>query len=317
MPVFKTLSANEQIVSSLISIAFTAFYWHAGRFIVVWFRKRVKDFKDIPKSLFLQYLAILSFVVGFCFISGVCFNLCGAGDLRGGTEDPAAFLLASITATLIICGIYEAIYFLNKWKNSHTEAERLKKENMRGQLETLQNQVNPHFLFNSLNTLASIIPEDPKTAVAFVQHLSNVYRCILEIKDKQVITIREELECIKSYEFLLGIRFGNNLSIHRDITENTMDRFIVPLSLQILLENALKHNIASKKQPLIITFNVEGNTLIVRNNLQPKIEPSTSTKTGLSNIRSRYKLLVNKDIEVIESDEEFIVKLPIIEISAI
>lgn len=222
--------------------------------------------------------------------------------------------IASMTATIVIGAIYETVYTMYLLRHVIVEREKLKKENLRSQLETLKNQVNPHFLFNSLNTLASVIPEDPKLAVEFVQNLSKVYRYILEIRDRELITVREELECINAYRFLLDIRFGNSVSIEERVEDKAQDLQIVPLSLQMLLENAIKHNIVSQKRPLKIEITSNGiGKLIITNNLQKKKEVNGSTKTGLENIKKRYRILSGKEVEVIVSREHFRVSLPLIQ----
>ena len=179
----------------------------------------------------------------------------------------------------------------------------------------MKNQVNPHFLFNSLNALTSMIHDQPDKAVEFVQKLSKVYRYILEIKNKEMISLREEMECIYAYQFLLKMRFGDNVRFHIDIPEDHMGCHIVPLSIQILLENAIKHNVISTGKPLSISIQLAKNgNLIVSNNLQKKNVVNGSTKTGISNINSRYQLLTGKQVEVIVTQEQFSVSVPLIHV---
>lgn len=192
------------------------------------------------------------------------------------------------------------------------EAEQLKRENVQSQLETLKNQVNPHFLFNSLNTLAAIIPEDVDLAVEFVQKLSKVYRYILEIRDAQVVRLRDELVALQAYNFLLQIRFSTNLRIRVALPENRLDDWIVPLSLQMLIENAVKHNTISTQKPLVIEVFVEKDNVIVRNNLQRKNQSTDSTGLGLPNIQNRYQLLANQPVHVIVTAQTFTVSLPLL-----
>ena len=183
-------------------------------------------------------------------------------------------------------------------------------------MEILKNQVKPHFLFNSLNTVISIIPDEPDKAIDYVQRLSKVYRYILEIKDKKLIPIYEELDCIKDYAYMLKIRFGNNLQF--DIDEKSIDinQHIVPLSVQLLVENAVKHNIISNKRPLKITIHKGQNgSLLVSNNLQPKVQKMPSTGTGLVNIRERYHLLTDHQVDIIQTQNTFTVSIPLIEIA--
>jgi LytS/YehU family sensor histidine kinase len=173
--------------------------------------------------------------------------------------------------------------------------------------------VNPHFLFNNLNTLSSVIPENPQQAVDFVQQLSKVYRHILEVKDEQSILLKDELDVMKAYAFLLQTRFGDNLDISIDVPEEKLKKRIVPLSLQILMENAIKHNIVSSEKPLKVIVSAVNGRLVVSNNLQKKNQVFESTGIGLDNIRNRCRLLGNGQVEVTENGANFTVSIPLIE----
>jgi LytS/YehU family sensor histidine kinase len=221
---------------------------------------------------------------------------------------------AAIFCTIMIIAIYESIYFMNELRKSVEEKEMLKRERLKAQLDALRTQVNPHFLFNNLNTLSSIIPENPQQAVDFVQQLSKVYRHILEVKDEQSILLKDELDVMKAYAFLLKTRFGHNLDISINVPDEKLQKKIVPLSLQILMENAIKHNIVSADKPLKIDVFAENGRLVISNNLQKKNQVTESTGIGLENIRNRYKLLGNGQVEVIENENNFTLSIPLIEI---
>jgi LytS/YehU family sensor histidine kinase len=223
----------------------------------------------------------------------------------------------SILATLLFTTIAEASYFFERWKNSILETEQLKRAHIQSQYETLKNQVNPHFLFNSLNTLITIIPEDPQTAVIFVQKLSNVYRYVLQSKDKEVVTLAEEMQVAQAYIFLLKTRFGDNLHVSISISQQALQLYVAPLTLQMLLENAIKHNIVSAEKPLAIDIYTEqDDRLVVKNVLQRKHMPEVidSTHTGLANIKQRYKLLSDKTIEIRTTETYFVVVVPLVSI---
>jgi len=215
----------------------------------------------------------------------------------------------------IIVGFYEAAYYMTAFGKAEKEKEKLKRENIESQLEILKNQVQPHFLFNSLNTLASIIPEEPETAVKYVQNLSKVYRYILEIKDKKLIPVYEEMKCVQAYLFMLETRFGGNLRCNVVLENIEENHHIIPLSIQMLVENAVKHNIISTKKPLTISITSEGAELKVCNNLQLKKEEVMSTGTGLKNIANRYEITAGKKVMVQEDLENFSVHIPLIEVS--
>jgi LytS/YehU family sensor histidine kinase len=216
--------------------------------------------------------------------------------------------------TFIIVFIDFGIFILKKYRNSLAELERFKKENIEFNLEMLKNQVNPHFLFNSLNTLSSLIFTEQKAAAKFVRQLAKVYRYILENKETRMVRLRDELEILESYTYMQQFRFGENITFEFKIDEKKKSWKIVPLSLQMLIENAIKHNVISKKRPLKIeVFTDEYKNVVVKNNLQKKEKVSYSSGIGLKNIRSRYEYLNNRKIRVLEGKDYFIVKIPLVD----
>lgn len=192
-------------------------------------------------------------------------------------------------------------------------AERQEKENILSQFETLKNQVNPHFLFNSLNALSSLVHDDPDLAELFISRLTRVYRYVLDFRGEDLVPIEEELEFIKSYFFLQQIRFGNNLRMYTQAPENILHQYIPPMTLQMLVENAIKHNIISRDQPLTIELYAEGNDfLVVKNNYQKRSENVESTGLGLENLQARYKFLTGvKPVFKVENGY-YIAKVPVL-----
>ena len=189
---------------------------------------------------------------------------------------------------------------------------RLQKENLQSQFEVLRQQVNPHFLFNSLNVLTSLIKLEPDLAEKFTEHLSKVYRYVLENKEKDLVKLRTELEFLEAYIFLLNIRFMDKIVIKVNIGESENELMILPLALQLLIENAIKHNAMSKKNPLLIEIFIEdGNILNVVNNLQERESHMASTGLGLKNIEHRYKLLELQTPEFIKTETHFIARVPL------
>lgn len=223
--------------------------------------------------------------------------------------------LADFTTPLIIT-FFISIFmhgraFLLNWKETLVEAERLKKEQIAARYETLKNQINPHFLFNSLNVLASLVHKDADQAEQFIRQLSNVYRYILESRDKEVVPLKEELEVLRAYLFLMDIRFGESLHVDIRIPEPAKG-LVAPLTLQMLVENALKHNEVSKANPLYLDIFQEDNYVVVRNNLQAKNVLPESTALGLANIQARYQVLSGKEVLITDKDNFFTVKIPIL-----
>ena len=214
--------------------------------------------------------------------------------------------------TIIFLSIF---YFLEKKRQSFEKEiikETAKAETATANFETLKNQLDPHFLFNSLNVLTGLIEENPEKAVDFTTSLSKIYRYLLEQKDKEVVPLEDEIKFAKTYINLLKLRFENSIHFHLNMIDFNENEFIVPLSLQILLENTIKHNIASENNPLKIRIYKEGNTLIVQNSFQPKETIKDSTGVGLNNIKNRYQLISNRTIEINQTPETFKVSLPIL-----
>lgn len=218
------------------------------------------------------------------------------------------FILAIIIGT-----IYETVFFFEKWKETIKQNEELKNQQIRTQFEVLQNQMSPHFLFNSLNTLTTLIAENQEIAIDFTQKLSEVYRYILQNKERELVYLHEELEFAKSYLFLLKMRFPDNLTATFQIDKEYESMSIAPLTIQMLVENAIKHNVVSKAHPLHIDVYVEnGKSIVVKNNLQIKHVIEKSTKTGLANISKRYEYLDNRQIEIMTTPKNYMVAIPLI-----
>jgi PAS domain S-box-containing protein len=194
-----------------------------------------------------------------------------------------------------------------------TELLQLQKENLQSQFEMLKNQVNPHFLFNSLNVLTSLISVDPETAEKFTGQLSKVYRYVLEHRSDDLVQLSTELEFLKSYTFLLGIRFGDKLEVNYNIDNELLESKVPPLSMQILIENAIKHNIFTSRTPLIIDiFADEENYLNVVNNLQKREKNMESTGLGLINIANRYSYFTEKKTSFGIEDNSFVARIPLL-----
>lgn len=194
---------------------------------------------------------------------------------------------------------------------SQTEIEQLQNAKTEMEYQSLVAQVNPHFLFNNLSVLKSLIKYDPDKALDFTQNFTDIYRYILLSKDRTTVTLAEELEFIQSYIALHKDRIGDGLQVTYDIPEQVKEKHILPLGMQILVENALKHNIASKSTPLHITIRASDTMLTVINNLNPK-DVGFSSKQGLNNVIKRYRLLTDRPVSVTKAEREFIVELPLI-----
>ncbi|MFT4761671.1 MAG: two-component system LytT family sensor kinase [Paraglaciecola sp.] len=206
--------------------------------------------------------------------------------------------------------------FLMGWRDSSLEVERLKQANIAAQYETLKNQVNPHFLFNSLNVLSSLVYKDQDLAAKFIKQLSKVYRYVLDTRDKEVVSLQREIDALESYIFLMKIRFGKNLQVTLNVQPQSNEQ-MVPLTLQMLLENAIKHNEVSKAFPLKIDITRLDNGLIsMKNNLKEKRQLAEKSGVGLANIEARFKYISDKKVQILKTAETFDVHVPIVEMDA-
>ena len=230
---------------------------------------------------------------------------------------PVRVRTAFVSGTLISLFFYyfvERERHIKQLQNEMLRSARLEKENYKAQLQGLKNQVQPHFLFNSLNVLRTLIYKDPEKATEFTQRLSELYRSFLTYGNEPAIPLKKELEVTKAYIFLIETRFGNAIQISLDIPNDYLDYYLPPGALQTLIENAIKHNGSTSKNPLQIKIYTEKEKLVVWNKLRPRLEKTISTKTGLKNLKTRCKFISNKDLEWVKTKEEFIVKLPLLKI---
>lgn len=295
---------------AFISIIYCTVYWLSVRTVILHFRKKYPLYKQTVKRIIYSVIVITPIYAVTCTVLKYLHVRYESAANEGVTDWD--YNVVSIFLILLVWAIYESVWLYTRLKESIIEQEKLRREVIQSQLEGLRSQVNPHFLFNSLNTLTWLIPEDSEKAVKFVQKLSKVYRYVLEIRDKQLVSVEEELNFLHSYVFLLKERFGDNLQVKIDIEPKHNSKLIIPLSLQMLFENAIKHNIISQEKPLEIVLWVDQEKLLVRNNLQRKAQSMPSTQVGLENIRHRYSFYTQKDVEIMESKEFFLVGLPLL-----
>ena len=289
---------------------YTAVYWVTLRFAYRKVRIRYPRFEQFPERIFWLFIG---FIVLF-FAVDVALSFVFKVLIPSHNDDPsflAKFIGSLLLAALVIL-IYEILSFSLQLQKTSAEKEKLERQNVESQLEGLRNQVNPHFLFNSLNTLIYLIPEAPEKAVRFVQQLSKVYRYVLESREAKVIPLREELDFLQSYIFLQKERFGENLQVKIEGLEAQQQQCIVPLSLQLLFENAIKHNVISSEKPLTIEVFAQNGHLVVQNKLQHKNQTMESTGVGLQNIKDRYRLVSDRQVDVQMTPEMFRVRLPLL-----
>ena len=226
----------------------------------------------------------------------------------------AVAIVMGTTIALLISSVYLAFTYFMHWEQALRESEDLKHEALQAQFNALKSQVNPHILFNNLNSLATLITEDQEMAVEFVHRFANVLRYVLQSMDKRVVELETELQCVDAYMFLFQIRFEDNIKLKISIPEKYYHYAIAPLTLQMLLENAVKHNIISNEHPLTVVMEIDpdGDALIVRNTIRKKNVQDDATQVGLKNIQNRYKYLDKRGITIDENESEFTVTIPLL-----
>lgn len=261
-------------------------------------------------------LLLIFILVTPLFILGGIF-LYNSFHLFGYSHNPSStgqVLLLNLAANLVSVGIDESVYSLNRWRENTMEKEQLKKINLQSQYESLKSQVNPHFLFNSLNSLSSLIADEPERAEEFVDEMSKVYRYLLQTNEGELTTLAAELLFIQSYFHLLKTRYGAGISLEVAVAEPFLVYQLPPLTLQMLVENAVKHNVIHVNKPLLIEIKTtQVGRLVVRNNLQQKTGRVASNQVGLTNILAKYRLLAQTDPIVTSDTVYFTVALPLMD----
>jgi sensor histidine kinase YesM len=226
-------------------------------------------------------------------------------------EKPANYLVSILITFFVTLSLY-SFYFYKAYNENRVKEQKIIAGTASAKFETLKNQIDPHFLFNSLNVLSSLIEENPDNAQRFTTSLSKIYRYVLEQKDKELISVEEELAFAKTYMDLLKMRFENSLFYELPTTINNPEAKVVPLSLQLLLENTVKHNVVSEQRPLHIRIFVEGDYLAIQNDYQKKEVLQDRQGVGLQNIINRYGIITKRKVLIIQNEKTFTVKIPIL-----
>lgn len=304
-------SCGSYELDVFLCLLYVIVLWEGNQYIFTRASKAYPHLSEYKKRILIQSVAILAFSTASIFlIQAVIQYFIGR---MPHPDLPFEAFKVSILFTVIVTLIYESVFLQHKWKDAALEAEKVKKLHYKSQLDSLKNQISPHFLFNNLNSLDSLLLEDTKKASKFVKALSEVYRYVLEQKDKELVSVRDELDFLQSYIFLLKTRFEDNINIMVDISPKSHEKMLPPLTLQLLLENAIKHNVSSKKQPLNVKIETVNHVeLIVNNDLQLKNNPVQGTSLGLKNIVERYKYFTNEEVRIDKTTTSFIVKVPLL-----
>ncbi|WP_431129351.1 sensor histidine kinase [Flagellimonas flava] len=301
----------EATINWSISLLFATINWLIIRTILIALRKRYPSLKDNKKRIPMFFLSIVVTVITVDYagstILGTIFNDSYNHPTR------ARIVVPVILISTMTMAIYEAIYYYVWLKKSIREEEQAKQAIVQAQLDALRNQAQPHFFFNTLNTLRDIIDQNTREeAKEFVNRLSEIYRFILDSGNANLIPLKDEIKFAEAYIHIQKERFGENLQVDWNISEEAKKLLIIPMSLQLLLENAVKHNIVSKAKPLCIHVTVANGNLKVVNKIQPKSTQLPTTKLGLKNIERRYALISEQQVAISKANNLFEVKLPLL-----
>lgn len=316
---FQSIKGFEKIWDSfLLTLLLSSALSYGGAVAEDYFDKRLPWIHFPVKRLVLETVAYMTyaFCISYMFIAVFVLWVRPRYTLE---NIPWRLLIEDTGMPMILAFIISAILisrsFLVEWRKAAIEAEQLKTERYAQQYQSLKDQLNPHFLFNSLNVLSNLVYDNPDTASKFIRQLSKIYRYVLEVQHEELVPLATESDFAENYLALQKIRFEEGLQYNISIDKSKIG-FLPPLSLQLLLENAIKHNIGSKANPLDIEIFVQNDVLVVKNNLQIKSsKPDESTGIGLANIRKRYELLSGESMTVKDDDGYFTVQLPLLKMN--
>ncbi|GAB2566911.1 sensor histidine kinase [Spirosoma areae] len=302
------------IHSALVGLGAGFLFWQLNRWIILYLQRQFPGLKRTQKRLFLLLLLTPLLVNGAVFFRFSLHILLGSRQaLWLGLVDYVTSLGIQLFYHVVYFSLYEGWYVLSQWRQTYLEKEELIKIQWQTRFNSLKSQVNPHFLFNSLNALSALIEESPVQASLFVDELSTMYRYLLQANDRELVLLSTELTFIESYAHLLQTRHGTGVSVRMRVADDQLARYLPPLTLQLLVENAVKHNVVLVDHPLLIEISTtETGQLQVRNNLQRKNGRIASNGVGLANIAAKYRMLAQTDIIIRDEDEHFTVLLPLL-----
>jgi sensor histidine kinase YesM len=299
----------------LYTIAIAFVIWEGNRYLLFTLRSYFDWFNKPVRKI----LALL-FVIPFYTVPISVLLLVGWYHIfaKGIVDWNVVYLstLIILICVLFIVHVYETVFLVKEAESEKIKKEQLERAKAEAELEALKNQIDPHFVFNSLNTLSHLIENNTEKAKQFNESLADVYRYILQNKSRDLVLLGEEINFLRDYFSLLKIRFEKAVQMDILIDEQLLNGCLIPpISLQILIENAIKHNEFSGTTPLIIIIELKNDELVVRNEVKRKTLPKASSKIGLQNLNERYKLITNKEISVNQNSKDFIVNLPVLKIT--
>lgn len=287
--------------------------WYGHVMYERWAEKKFPSLAQSRQRITMKIMVVLFVMTPSVLLIFLVYDYFHILGYHAKLEHLAKGIITGVCVNIVFETLYEADYIFNKYKESSLQKETLEELTVQQEFDTLKNQVNPHFLFNCFNTLSSLISVDKARAETFLDELSKVYRYLLRNNQESTGTLDKEIKFIQSYFKLLQTRHGDAVQLNIQI-DKRYDNYLLPsLSLQLLVENVVKHNALSKNKPLVIDiFTVAANKLVVSNNLQRRTIKAQSNGVGLENIRAKYQLLKQPGFQVLEDEKNFTVVLPLI-----
>lgn len=296
----------------LYFIALAAFIWQGNRYLLFRTRKRFTWFDRPIEKLVLLFMNNIFFTSPLT-IAWLCMWYQWAGFDFIKWDNILVVTLINVICVLFVTHVYETVFMVKEQQGEQVRNANLSKAKAEAELEALKNQIDPHFMFNSLNSLSYLISSDTEKAKLFTENLADVYRYILSQKDQTLVLLEDEFLFMDKYAALLRLRFGRALEIRRHFNDTVEKEYLIPpISAFVALENAVKHNEISERTPLLVDLLIESDVLTVRNRLQPKKNLQHSSHIGLRNLDERFKIITGKNIRVVNGDAFFQVLLPLI-----
>lgn len=300
--------ANAYARVTFLSFCLWVLLWRGNAFITDIIDKRVSWLTDPIRRLLIGLAAAIIYTISIVLLIMYTFKWVFGFKLGGNVQYT---LFYSVIITLIVCLFLHGREFFLNWRKLELDTAQLRNENLTSRYESLKNQMDPHFLFNSLNVLTNLVYQDADRSAAFIRQLADVYRYVLDTRHSELVSLNEERKFVNAYLYLNRIRFGDKL-----IVDDQLDGaggWVPPLAIQMVVENAIKHNVISEEDPLTIKLLIRDGYVVVENNLQRRHQVEATTGIGLENISKRYEMISHKTIRVEETPHTFRVCLPLIE----
>ena len=296
-----------------ILIAFVV--WQGNRYLLFTLRSYFNWFNKPIRKIIALILAVSFFTIPVSILMLIgWYNIFNKGSVNWDVVFTSTLII--MICVIFITHVYETVILVKESESEKIRNEQMERAKAEAELEALKNQIDPHFIFNSLNTLSHLIEEKPLKAKQFNDNMADVYRYILQNKARDLVLLGEEVEFLQNYFYLLQIRFENGVQLNLDIEPAAYEQYLIPpISLQLLVENAIKHNEFAEPDPLIVSVSLQDEQMIVKNNLHNKESGRPSSKIGLNNLNERYKLTTGKEIKIITTPEFYLVHLPLLKMN--